>query len=82
MPGPVLTRLDIVAKRGSSYRPTASVADVSDEEHDELIGLCRERLADLKSQRGRAIWVQRRRSQGLNAGQSSIRCLEACWWPL
>ena len=71
MPGNVLKRHGIVERHGGSYRLTADIAELTEEESAELIGRCREAVAKFKADRGAAIWEHR--VPGLGAIPGSVR---------
>ena len=59
MPGPVLRRRGIVIRDGDGYTLADHSRELSDDERENLIGLCDEAIAAYKKKRGRAVWEHR-----------------------
>ena len=60
MPGPVLTRHQLVRRDGEGYRLLPNVEELSAEERDELLRLCDEAVANYTGRRGRKLYDHRR----------------------
>ena len=68
MPGPVLSRHGIVQRTGEAYALTSNVAELTDDERDELIRRCQEAVKAFKDKRGATIWQHRRPGVGIIPG--------------
>jgi diadenosine tetraphosphate (Ap4A) HIT family hydrolase len=71
MPGKVLSSHGIVERQADTYRLTADIAELTEAEHADLLGLCREAVAKFKAARGVAIWEHR--APGLRLIPGKIR---------
>jgi len=88
MPGPVLTRHQLVQREGAGFRLTPDVQQLTLDERRELLGLCDEAVANYTGQRGRKLYAHRRIALGDISGtvryevlrRAGFRC-ELCGIP-
>jgi ATP adenylyltransferase len=64
MPGPVLTRHQLVRRDGAGYRLVPDVQQLTPEEREELLRLCDEAVENYTGRRGRKLYDHRRIALG------------------
>jgi ATP adenylyltransferase len=75
MPGPVLTRHQLVRREGDGYRLLPSVQELTDEERRELLRLCDEAVENYRGRRGRKLYDHRRLALGDISGTDRYEVL-------
>jgi ATP adenylyltransferase len=88
MPGPVLTRHQLVRREGTGFRLIPDVQQLKSDERRELLRLCNEAVANYAGQRGRKLYAHRRIALGDISGtvryevlrRAGFRC-ELCGIP-
>jgi ATP adenylyltransferase len=68
MPGPVLTRHNLVQRDGDGYRLTVPLDDLSEEDRQELIDICDAKVAEYLQKRGAKAYDHRRTALGQLSG--------------
>ena len=88
MPGPVLTRHQLVRREGDGYRLIPNVEELSPDERAEILRLCDDAVANYTGRRGRKLYDHRRLALGDVSGtvryevlrRAGFRC-ELCGIP-
>jgi ATP adenylyltransferase len=75
MPGPVLTRHQLVRRDGAGYRLIPDVQQLAPEERDELVRLCDEAVENYTGRRGRKVYDHRRIALGDISGTARYEVL-------
>lgn len=88
MPGPVLTKHDLVRREGAGFRLIPNVQELTAEERSEILRLCDAAVANYTGRRGRKLFDHRRIALGVISGtvryevlrRAGFRC-ELCGIP-
>jgi ATP adenylyltransferase len=75
MPGPVLTRHQLVRRDGADYRLVPDVEELTPDERSELLRLCEEAVANYSGRRGRKLYDHRRMALGDISGTARYEVL-------
>jgi ATP adenylyltransferase len=75
MPGPVLTRHQLVKREGTGYGLVPDVQQLPPEERDELLRLCDEAVENYTGRRGRKLYDHRRIALGDISGTARYEVL-------
>jgi ATP adenylyltransferase len=75
MPGPVLTRHQLVRRDGAAYRMVPDVQQLTPDERDELLRLCDEAVENCTGRRGRKLYDHRRIALGDISGTARYEVL-------
>jgi ATP adenylyltransferase len=75
MPGPVLSRHQLVRRDGAGYRLIPDVQQLTPEERNELLRLCDEAVENYTERRGRKLYDHRRLSLGDISGTARYEVL-------
>ena len=75
MPGPVLSRHEIVRRDGAGYRLIPDVQQLTREQRDELLRLCDEAVENYAGRRGRKLYDHRRIALGDISGTARYEVL-------
>jgi 5-methylcytosine-specific restriction endonuclease McrA len=81
MPGPVLTRHQLVGRHGAAYRLVPDVQDLTSDERAELLRLCDEAIANYTGRRGRKLYEHRRLALGDISGTARYEVLRRAGFP-
>ena len=75
MPGPVLTRHQLVRREGTGYRLVPDIQALTADERRELLRLCDEAVANYSGRRGRKLYDHRRIALGDISGTARYEVL-------
>jgi ATP adenylyltransferase len=75
MPGPVLTRHQLVRRDGAGYRLVPDVEELTPDERSELLRLCEKAVANYSGRRGRKLYDHRRLALGDISGTARYEVL-------
>ena len=81
MPGPVLTRHQLVGRHGAAYRLVPDVQDLTSDERAELLRLCDGAIANYTGRRGRKLYEHRRLALGDISGTARYEVLRRAGFP-
>jgi diadenosine tetraphosphate (Ap4A) HIT family hydrolase len=76
MPGRVLSSHGIVERHNDTYRLTADIAELTEDERADLLGRCRKAVEEFKARRGDAIWQHRAPGLGVIPGKLRYETLK------
>jgi ATP adenylyltransferase len=75
VPGPVLTRHQLVRRDGTGYRMIPDLQELTSDERNELLRLCEEAVANYSVRRGRKLYDHRRMAVGDISGTARYEVL-------
>ena len=76
MPGRVLSSHGIVERHNDTYRLTADIAELTEDERAALVDRCRRAVEEFKARRGDAIWQHRAPGLGVIPGRLRYETLK------